>query len=76
MAPLPDHRMGPTPHFWSTAVDLFGPLLISGSVNKRSTRKAWGVIAESYFTESFLMSVRRFMALHGAPKRFHFDQGT
>jgi hypothetical protein len=89
MAPLPEHRMGPTPPFFSTAVDLFGPLPISGSVNKRSTGKAWGVIfvctstslahveiAETYSTESFLMAVRRFMALHGAPKRFQSDQGT
>jgi hypothetical protein len=40
MAPLPEHRMGPTPPFYSTAMGLFGPLLISGSVNKRSTGKA------------------------------------
>jgi hypothetical protein len=39
MAPLPEHRMGPMPPFFSTAVDLFGPLPISGSVNKRSTGK-------------------------------------
>ncbi len=89
MAPLPEHRVGPTPTFFSTAVDLFGPLPISGSVNKRSTGKAWGVIfvctstslahveiAETYSTESFLMAVRRFMALHGAPKRFQSDKGT
>jgi hypothetical protein len=89
MAPLPEHRMGPTPPFFSTAVDLFGPLPISGSVNKRSTEKAWGVIfvctstslahveiAETYSTESFLLAVRRFMALHGAPKRFQSDQGS
>jgi hypothetical protein len=37
MAPLPEHRMGPTPPFFSTAVDLFGPLPIVGSVNKRTT---------------------------------------
>jgi hypothetical protein len=89
MALLPEHRMGPMPPFYSTAVDLFGPLSISGSVNKRSTGKAWGVIfvctstslahveiAETYSMESFLMAVRRFMALHGAPKRFQSDQGT
>ncbi len=83
------HRMGPTPPFYSTAVDLFGPLPISGSVNKLSKGKAWGVIfvctstslahveiAKTYSTESFLMAVRRFMALHGAFKRFLFDQGT
>ncbi len=89
MAPLPEHRMEPTPPFYSTEVDLFGPLPISGSVNKRSTGMAWGVIlvctstslahmeiAETYSTESFLMAVRRFMALHGAPKKFQSDQGT
>ena len=89
MAPLPAHRMGPTPPFWSTAVDLFGPLSIVGTVNKRTTTKAWGVIfvctatslahvelAESYSTEAFLLALRRFMALHGAPKRFQSDQGT
>jgi hypothetical protein len=58
-------------------------------VNKRSTGKAWGVIfvctsaslahveiAETYSTESFLIAIRRFMALHEAPKRFQSDQGT
>jgi hypothetical protein len=57
-------------------------------VNKLSRGKAWGVIyvctstslahveiTETYSTESFLMR-RRFMALHGAPKRFQSDQGT
>ncbi len=89
MAPLPAHRMGPTPPFWSTAVDLFGPLSIVGTVNKRTNRKVWGVIfvctatslthveiAESYSTEAFLLALRRFMALYGTPKRFQWDQGT
>jgi hypothetical protein len=35
MAPLPEQRMVLTPPFYSTVVDLFGPLSISGSVNKR-----------------------------------------
>jgi hypothetical protein len=89
MAPLPAHRMGPTLPFWSTAVDLFGPLSIVGTVNKRTTRKVWSVIfvctatslthveiAESYSTEAFLLALRRFMALYGAPKRFQSDQRT
>ena len=41
-----------------------------------STSLAHVEVAESYSTESFLMAVRRFMALHGAPKRFQSDQGT
>jgi hypothetical protein len=89
MAPLPEHRMGPAPVFSSTAVDLFGPLTFNGTVNKRSTAKVWGVvfvctatslvhveITESYSTDAFLLALRRFMALHGAPRRFQSDQGT
>ena len=89
MAPLPEHRMGPAPVFSSTAVDLFSPLTFNGTVNKRSTAKAWGVvfvctatslvhveITESYSTEAFLLALRRFMSLHGEPKRFQSDQGT
>ncbi len=58
-------------------------------MNKLTTRKVWGVIfvctatslthveiAESYSTEAFLLALRRFMALYGAPKRFQSDQGT
>ncbi len=41
-----------------------------------STSLAHVEIADTYSTESFLMAVRRFMALHGAPKRFQSDQGT
>jgi hypothetical protein len=41
-----------------------------------STSLAHVEVAESYSTESFLMAVRRFMALHGAPKRFQSNQGT
>jgi hypothetical protein len=89
MAPQPEHWMGPAPVFSSTAVDLFGPLTFNGTVNKRSTAKAWGVvfvctatslvhveITESYSTDAFLLALGRFMALHGAPRRFQSDQGT
>src|SRR5450830_652347 len=89
MAPVPDHRVGPTPPFLSTAVDLFGPFEIFGTINKRKTAKVWGVIfvcttttlthvelMESYSTDQFLLALRRFMALRGAPARFQSDQGT
>jgi hypothetical protein len=33
-------------------------------------------ITESYSTDAFLLALRRFMALHGAPRRFQSDQGT
>ncbi len=33
-------------------------------------------ITESYSTDAFLLALHRFMALHGAPRRFQSDQGT
>ncbi len=33
-------------------------------------------VMDSYSTDSFLLAVRRFMAMHGAPRRFQSDQGT
>jgi hypothetical protein len=89
MAPLPKHRMGPAPVFESTAVDLFGPITFQDTINKRGNGKAWGVVfvctamslvhvevTDAYSTDSFLLAVRRFMAMHGAPSRFQSDQGT
>ncbi len=89
MAPLPEHRMGPAPVFESTAVDLFGPITFQDTINKRGNGKAWGVVfvctatslvhvevTDAYSTDSFLLAVRRFMAMHGAPSRFQSDQGT
>ncbi len=32
-------------------------------------------MTESYSTDSFLMALRRFMTIHGAPGRFQLDQG-
>jgi hypothetical protein len=40
MGPMPDHRLGPTPIFQSTAVDLFGPLTIRDTVKRRTSSKA------------------------------------
>jgi hypothetical protein len=89
MAPVPEHRIGPAPVFESTAVDLFGPIMFQDTINKRVNGKAWGVVfvctatslvhvevADAYSTDSFLLAVRRFMAIHGAPSRFQSDQGT
>jgi hypothetical protein len=88
MAPLPEHRVGPAPVFESTAVDLFGPITFQDTINKRGNGKSWGVvfvctatslvhveITDAYSTDSFLLAMRRFMAIHGAPSRFQSDQG-
>jgi hypothetical protein len=70
-------------------VDLFGPITFQDTINKRGNGKAWAVvfvctatslvhveITDAYSTDSFLLAVRRFMAIHGAPSRFQSDQGT
>jgi hypothetical protein len=88
MGPMPDHRLGPTPVFQSTAVDLFGPLTIRDTVKRRTSSKAWGVIftctvtsavclelSESYSMDSFLQTLVRFTTTYGMPARFQSDAG-
>ena len=68
MAPLPVDRLKPAPPWYSSAVDIFGPLSIKGEVNKRSSGKGYGVIftclltravyvdiATDYSTDAFLL---------------------
>ncbi len=81
MAPLPSHRMGPATVFESSAVDMFGPITFQDTVNKHGNGKAWDVIfvytatslvdvevTDAYSTGSFLLAVRRYKAMHGAPR--------
>lgn len=88
MGPMPEHRVGPSPAFHSTAVDIFGPLGIRDAVKKRTTGKTWGVIftctatsavcielMESYSTGSFIQALERFTLVRGMPARFQSDAG-
>jgi uncharacterized membrane protein len=88
MGPLLDHRVELGAIFQSVAVDLFGPIEYQGTVNKRQVGKGWGVIfvctttsavhiefVDTYWTDSFLMALRRFMCLRGVPSRFQSDRG-
>ena len=88
MAPLPEHRIMPAPVFHTTAIDLFGPFTFRDMVKKRTTGKGWGVIfvctassaihielTESYGMDSFLQALRRFVCIHGSPKKIISDQG-
>jgi hypothetical protein len=89
MASLLAHQMGPAPVFESTVVDLFGPLLCQDQYNKRKQGKAWGVVlvcmamslfhvkmTKSFSMDLFLMTLRRFMTIHRAPRRFQSNQGN
>ena len=89
MSPLPESRLKPTPVWHFSMVDLFGPINVRGFVNKRTTRKTWGVIitclttravqcyaAESFSTDDFLMVLRKHEARNGSPNTYHADLGS
>lgn len=82
-------RMKPTPPFYHTALDLFGPFVIRDAVNRRARGKAFGVIfsclasravhldlVEGYSTADFLASFKRFVSIRGFPHTIHLDNGT
>ena len=88
MAPLPLHRLRPTPAFYNVYIDYFGPFKIKGVVNKRSIGKAFGVIftcgtcravytdiSQDYSMDGFLQTFRRFISIRGYPANIWSDQG-
>ena len=89
MAKLPIERLQPSPSFYVTGIDYFGPYTIKGEVQKRVRAKCFGVIftcfvaravyldiSQDYSTDSFLLVLRRFAKMHGWPNRIHSDKGS
>ena len=89
MADLPLQRLKPSPAFYTTGVDFFGPYTIRGTVNKRARGKCFGVIftcftsravhidlSVDYSTNAFLETLRRFTSIRGWPKEFRSDNGS
>lgn len=89
MGQVRTERMKPSPPFYHTAVDLFGPFVIKDAVRRRVRGKCFGVIftclvsravhldiTENYSTEAFLGSLRRFVSIRGYPQTIHSDNGT
>ena len=89
MGPLPEERLKPSPPFFRTSLDLFGPFQVKDTVKRRVTRKVYGVIfncmvsravhlelVEGYDTQSFLISFKRFISIRGFPKFMHSDNGS
>lgn len=89
MGSLPLDRMTPSPPFYITYLDFFGPMQIRDTVKGRSRGKAYGVIfncgvsrgvyidvADSYDTDGFLLVLRRFITIHGYPYKFRADHGS
>lgn len=89
MGPLPSERLAPAPPFYNCSCDIFGPFHVKDTIKKRITGKVYGVVfnclitravyidlAEGYDTESFLNTLRRFVAIHGFPKTMFSDSGS
>jgi hypothetical protein len=88
MGPLPTHRVGPCPIFQSVGINLFGPIEYQGTVNRRQVGKGLGAIficsatsavhvefMDTYWTDSFLMVLRRFMCIRSVQTRIQSDRG-
>ena len=89
MGVLPVDRAKPSPPFNHSMVDLFGPYLIRGEVQKRISGKAWGVIFTDlasravhieaifgYDSSQVLMALTRFVSIRGWPEHIYSDPGT
>ncbi|XP_059098443.1 uncharacterized protein LOC131892635 [Tigriopus californicus] len=87
MADLPKKRLIPSPPFYYTSVDYFGPFEIRVSRNK--TEKRYGCLfacmvtrsvhlelAQSQSTPDFLNALRTFYNLRGKPRYLSSDNGT
>jgi hypothetical protein len=89
MGSLPEERLKPSPTFYFSAVDFFEHFTIRDSVKKRTHGKAYGVIftclmcrgvyrdlTESYSTDNFMLTLRRFASIRGYPRKMRSDAGT
>ena len=52
MGKLPVERLKPAPAFFHSMIDIFGPYVIRGEVNKRSSKEVYGVIITNLVTRA------------------------
>ena len=89
MGQLPEARLQPAPPFTHIMLDLFGPYVMKGEVQKRVSGKAYGIIftdlvvgavhieaVYGYDTQSFLMALSRFASIRGWPTTIYSDPGS
>ena len=92
MADLPPDRLACTPPFTHTALDVFGPFMITHGQRTRAsqgTAKLWAIIfvclpsraihlepLDSLSTDSFRLALSRFVAVRGVCKTIRSDRGT
>ena len=88
MGPVPEERLKPSPPFYYSALDLFGPIMIKDTVKGRCKKKVYGVIinclstrasyvdvVEEYDAESLITTLRRFIAIRGFSRSMYSDRG-
>ena len=89
MGQLPEAHLQPSPPFTHVMLDMFGPYVVKGEVQKRVSGKAYGVIftylvvgavhieaVYGYDTQSFLMALSRFACIRGWPATIYSDPGS
>ena len=89
MGQLPVERLVPAPAFQNVCLDLFGPYLVKGEVQKRISMKVYGVIftdtvmravhlevVPGYDSDSFLLALSRFTSIRGWPAHIFSDPGS
>ena len=90
MGQLPVERVAVgTPPFTAVCLDLMGPVLVRGMVNKRSTMKVWPLLfvcqatgalhislMHDYGTEAFILQYRSYVAIRGKPAKVTSDRGS
>ena len=82
-------RLKPAPAFNHFMLDLFGPYMDRGEVQKRTSGKAHGVMFTDlamravhidavfgYDTSNFLMALSRFASIHGWLEKIYSDPGS
>lgn len=89
MAPLPQQRVKCSRPFTITGVDFAGPVTIRSGIRGRANRKSWISLficfatkavhleaVEDLTSQSFIATLRRFIARRGKPKELWSDNGT
>ena len=91
MGLLPEARLKPAPAFNHVMLNLFGPYMVRGEVQKRTSGKAYGVMFTDltmravhieavfgYDASNFLMALIRFASIHirGRPEKIYSDPGS
>ena len=89
MGKIPSERLSPSAPFAHVMLDLFGPFLVRGEVQKRTSGKVYGIIftdvasravhvepCYGYDTSSFLQALRRFTSIRGWPETIYSDLGS